>query len=172
MTGSRCSRNAFAGANMSDTDTPPTHASLRIAAMNLLARREHSRAELADKLGRKFTGQDACPELLAEVLDGLSQDGLQCDRRFAEAFLRARCNKGQGPRRIIQELNRCGVASALVSEVLAASETDWYAQARAVVIKKYGEAPPKDLREKAKRMRFLQYRGFEADQIVLALETE
>ncbi|HCO61027.1 MAG TPA: hypothetical protein DIT58_12660 [Porticoccaceae bacterium] len=170
MNESRLSRDAVAGAK-SDSDRSPTHASLRIAAMNLLARREHSRAELAEKLGRKLSGQGDYAELLNEVLDRLSEDGLQCDRRFTEAFLRSRCNKGQGPRRIIQELGRCGVESALVNEVLSNSEIDWYEQARLVAIKKYGEEPPKDMRDRARRMRFLQYRGFQADQIGQAIES-
>lgn len=168
MNDSHSSLDGNAGSR-SSADSSVTHATLRIAAMNLLARREHSRAELAEKLGRKLPGQVDYSTLIGEVLDRLSEDGLQSDRRFAEAFLRARYNKGQGPRRIIQELNRYGVASALVSDIFAASDIDWYEQARSVAKKKYGDGPPKNMREKARRMRFLQYRGFEGDQIGQAL---
>lgn len=160
------------GDNVVSADDSATRANLRIAAMNLLARREHSRAELADKLSRRLPVPGADSRLLNEVLNRLGEDGLQCDHRFAEAFLRARYNKGQGPRRIKQELIHCGVASALVSEIFAASGVDWYAHARFVAEKKYGEGPPKDMRDRARRMRFLQYRGFEADQISLALGGE
>ena len=51
---------------------------VRLKAMDYLARREHSRRELALKLARKFPDSDE----LDRVLDTLAADGLQSDRRF------------------------------------------------------------------------------------------
>ncbi len=142
--------------------------SLRLAAMNALARREHARGELARKLDSRHGGS---AEEVAQVLDRLAEEGLQSDARFAEAFSRSRYQRGQGPVRIAAELRQRGVADHLVEAGLASVEADWFELARETLIRRFGERPPADKRDKARRMRFLQYRGFDADQIRYALQT-
>jgi regulatory protein len=71
----------------------PAPAKIRSAAMDLLTGREFSRAELAKKLDNRFDGDSA----ISAVLDRLQEEGLQSDQRFAEAFLRSRIYRGQGP---------------------------------------------------------------------------
>jgi regulatory protein len=133
---------------------------VRLAAMNLLAGREHSRKELRDKLARRCSDE----VLLESVLDGLVADRLQSDQRFAESFVRSRARRGYGPYRLRQELKQRGVDTELVGDTLAAADVDWAAQAREVQVKKFGEQPPQDLKERARRARFLYQRGFDPSE--------
>jgi regulatory protein len=52
---------------------------------------------------------------------------------------------------------------------LEASDADWYELAREIRSRKFGRLKPADFKEKAKQMRFLQYRGFEPDHIQVAV---
>lgn len=137
----------------------------RKKAMDLLARREHSRGELLDKLLRAGIDRD----LAAESVARLAEEGLQDDRRYVEAFLQSRIRQGKGPVRIRLELEGKGIAPGLIDEQFAECAEDWVALARSVREKKFGPEPPPDYREKAKQMRFLQYRGFEAAEIQAAV---
>jgi len=137
----------------------------RNLAMNWLARREHSEAELRDKLAvREFE-----PEIIAKTVAELASDGLVSDERFAEAFVTARMRKGQGPVRIRAELKKRGVSAELVQLHVYDAGQDWCALAREVRGRKFGEAIPAEFREKAKQMRFLEYRGFDIEQINAAV---
>lgn len=131
--------------------------------MNILARRENSRKEVRDKLLKKF---DPDAELLNAVLDKLVADDLLSDQRFSEAFVRWRVGKGQGPVRIRMELRERGVDGDVV---LRGCGVDWFALATKVAHKRFGESPAVDLKQRARRMRFLQYRGFSSEQIRAAL---
>lgn len=133
---------------------------VRVAAMDLLARREHSLQELSAKLERRFPA-----EQVAETVQTLAAEGLQSDVRFAEAFVRQRSQRGYGPIRIRQELRQRGISDALVAETMDSCEVDWYAALEGVLERKYGGRPAEDLKEKARRQRFLLYRGFAGDQI-------
>lgn len=106
------------------------------------------------------------------MLDQLAREGLQSDRRYAETYLDSRARKGYGPVRIRQELRERGIADSLIDESLDASALDWTAVLAAVRDKKFGGAPPADFNERARQSRFLQYRGFSAEQIRRAYDTE
>ena len=136
-------------------------AQLRPAATDLLARREHSRGELRAKLSRRFADQEA----LEQQLQWLAQEGYQSDRRFCEVFVRSRSQQGQGPQRIARELRQRGVSDALVRELLWESDVDWCEQLGALYRRRFGDAPIADPKERARRVRFLQYRGFPYDLI-------
>lgn len=142
-------------------------AALRRRALDLLARREYSRAELARRLAR----QGAAPDRVAAVLDECAAQGLQSDARFAEALVASRARRGQGALRIRRELAERGVAEAVIEAALAGAGVDWCALAREVCRRKYGAEPAADWPERARRARFLGYRGFDADVIgeVLAM---
>ncbi len=137
----------------------------RRQAMNLLARREHARLELARKLDER--GYES--GLVAAVLDELENDGLLAEDRFVESFVRSRISRGQGPVRIRLELNQRGIDNP--DPAIASVPEDWSALARAVRTRRFGEAPPGSLAERARQTRFLQYRGFTAEQIRDALES-
>jgi len=145
-------------------------AAVRLAAMNLLARREYSQQELVGRLVAKFPEHDKASSTLASVLDKLVQEGLLSDARFAGAFLRSRASRGQGPYRISQELQQRGVAESLVEQAFADESFDWFELARQVAQKRFGAERPEDYQERGKRARFLQYRGFSTDQIQYALD--
>ena len=133
--------------------------------MDYLARREHGRAELLAKLEK--AGFD--PDISEDAVALLVNDGLQSDARFVETFVRSRIGQGKGPIRIRAELREHGVTGSLIDEGLANAEQDWYALAREVRLKKFGAAQPRDFKEKARQMRFLQSRGFDSDHIQSAV---
>jgi regulatory protein len=133
--------------------------------MNLLARREHSRGELREKLAvRKYS-----PEDIEAALKGLVEDGLISDERFAECFIVSRKRNGQGPVRIRMELKKRGVDSDTIRQYLDDVAHDWNALAREVRDRKFAGQAPDDFTEKARQMRFLEYRGFTSDQIKAAM---
>lgn len=146
-----------------------TLAGLRMAAMNLLARREHSAQELRNKLQQKFA-QPLPPEWLEQVLSMLAGEGLQSDARFAEAFVQMRCRQGKGPMLVGQELRQRGVAAELVASTLA--EPDWLLQAQLQRHKRFGIELPLDAKERARQQRFLQMRGFGGEHIRYAMSVE
>ena len=142
-----------------------TPAKIRIAAMDLLTGREYSRAELTTKLNKKFESHSAIEQVLVDI----SEEGLQSDKRFAEAFIRSRIYRGHGLARLRQDIRQKGVADDLVAQALEDADINWYELAKDVAQRKFGDRQAADQREKAKRMRFLQYRGFNYEQIKYAL---
>jgi len=140
--------------------------STRNKALDLLARREHSVAELQAKLlAREFD-----PESVATAIDRLVDEGLVSDDRFAAAFVASRVRKGQGPVRIRGELRQRGVADELIERHLEQVAVDWVGLACSVRDRKYGPVHAVDYHERARQGRFLQHRGFSGEQIRAALE--
>ncbi len=133
--------------------------------MDYLARREHARGELLDKL----TGFGFEPDIAEAAVARLVDDGLQSDERFVEAFVRSRIGQGKGPARIRADLREKGVTSSLIHAGLEGANQDWYALAVDVRLKKFGSDTPANFKEKARQMRFLQSRGFESDHISVAV---
>ncbi len=128
--------------------------------MDLLARREHSLAELREKLAAR----DFSPADIDAALADLSREGLADEVRFVEAFVASRIRKGQGPIRIRAELVQRGVDGEIIAQYLA-NACDWPALARDVRAKRFGASPPKDFRDRARQSRFLEYRGFTVEQV-------
>lgn len=133
--------------------------------MDLLTGREFSRRELELKLKRKF---ESCLEI-GEELDRLQRERLQSDERFTESFVRSRVIRGQGPARIRRDAREKGIEAPLFDQVLEIQDIDWYALAKDVAVRKFGSELAVDSKDRAKRMRFMQYRGFSFDQINYAL---
>ena len=137
----------------------------RKKAMDLLARREHGSVELARKLEK--AGFDG--DVAADAICALTAEGLQSDQRFVEAFVQSRISQGKGPVRIQAELAEHDISAGQIDAVLEETEQDWHALACEIRRKKFGSEQPADFKEKARQMRFLQYRGFETDQIKFAV---
>jgi regulatory protein len=133
----------------------------RKKAMDYLSRREYGREELRKKLLKAGYTDNATDEAVGQ----LESDGLQDDDRFIESFIRSRVNQGKGPVRIRSELGQRGLDSGLIGQGLDEAGEDWYLLAEAVRQQKFGDEIPKDFKEKARQMRFLQYRGFEQSHI-------
>lgn len=134
---------------------------LRQRAVKLLARREHTHAELARKLTPHGT-----PDDIETVLNELSRSGLQSDTRFADSFVRSQAGRF-GAARLRQILRTKGVSPAEIEAHVANMSNelpDEGERARSVWEKKFA-APPEDAREWARQARFLQGRGFSVEII-------
>jgi regulatory protein len=134
-------------------------------ALDLLARREHSRRELERKLGTRGFAD----ELIAPTLDALEESGELASARFTASFIRARAARGQGPVRITAELAERGIDREQAADLLRAAAIDWGAVAISVRDKRFGAPRPSEFKERARQARFLEYRGFDRGQIGRAL---
>ncbi|MDR0702236.1 MAG: recombination regulator RecX [Azoarcus sp.] len=145
-----------------------TGPSLRERALRHLARRDHSRAELARKLAPHGSAEE-----VEAVLDRMDELSLQSDARMAANWVRSHAGRF-GRARLQSELAHRGLPSELIEETLdndlVASELD---RARAVWQAKF-RAAPADAREWARQARFLHARGFSAELVraVLREKTE
>ncbi|MFA6409456.1 MAG: regulatory protein RecX [Gammaproteobacteria bacterium] len=134
---------------------------IRHVALDLLARREHSRLELK----QKFLLRDFSEEEIENILEILAKENLQSDERFAENYIRSRVSRGFGPIYIKNDLRYRGVSAEIIKESLEAQNIDWPALAKAVWQKKYGRSASKNPQDKIKQMNFLRQRGFGGEQI-------
>ena len=140
----------------------------RKKAMDFLARREYGQAELIRKLADKGYQRT----IVEQTVRQLTEENLQSDDRFAEAFVQSRINQGKGPVRIRLDLGQRGIADATIELAIEDARADWHGLADAVRTRKFGSDLPNDFKEKARQMRFLQYRGFEQDHVQAAFGGE
>ena len=149
--------------------------SLRTRALQCLARREYSRAELCAKL-LPYTQADNGFEQAVEsfgaasldaLLDDLIERGWLSDERAVNQLVYAKRSRF-GSQRIIHELRQKGIAENLISEALLALKESEFDAAQEVWHKKFG-MPPQDAKEKARQVRFLQSRGFSFEVILSML---
>ena len=133
--------------------------SLRERALGILARREHTRAELARRLGPHVEDADQ----LEALLDELERRKLLSDARYAEARVHTLSRK-YGAARIERDLRARGVSEDLIASALAGASGSEILRAHEVWRRKFG-ALPQDRSEYARQARFLQGRGFSADVI-------
>src|SRR5690606_30992907 len=87
--------------------------SLKTRALGYLARREHSRLELAKKLAPHAQ----TPEEVSSMLDTLEQRGYLSAERVVEQVIHMRQSKF-GSQRIVHELREKGIAENLIAEAL------------------------------------------------------
>jgi len=137
-------------------------AELRVRALQCLTRRDHSRAELRAKLAVHAQSE----EELTAVLDALQAERLLSDTRYASQRVAVRGTR-YGNGRLRQELRQKGVSDPDIEAALPEAG-DEGERCRAIWGKKFGR-PPQSAEERAKQMRFLQYRGFSANAIRQAL---
>ena len=127
--------------------------------------------ELKQELERKLVTAGFNADIAADEVHKLNAEGLQSDTRYAESFVQSRINQGKGPVRIREELRERGLRSADVDQAIEDAGQDWFSLAHEVRERKFGSSLPSDFPEKAKQMRFLQYRGFESEQVQVAVST-
>lgn len=155
---------------------------LRWLAFYYLSKKELSRHELKAKLIAK----DCDPQAVDDLLDEFAEKGYQSDTRCATMLVRETVRKGRGVRYLTDSLKKAGLdvkAFGGVDELIAMSDVDsvadgtildddnkgddrddeinWLKLAVEARCKKYGNTIPKDPKEKARQLRFLQYRGFD-----------
>ena len=135
---------------------------LRVRALQLLTRRDYSRAELKTRLAAHAESEDE----VDAVLDALQAERLLSDHRYATQRVAARAGR-YGNARLQQELRQRGVGDEDIAAALpeAGDEAE---RCRAIWAKKFGR-PPESAEERAKQVRFLQYRGFSGDAIRRAM---
>ena len=136
--------------------------SIRVVAMDLLSRREHSTYELTQKLKKRDFDIDA----IEAALDQLQQDNLLSDSRFIESIVNSRVNTGFGPFKILYELRQKGISTERAEDYLSGLSVEWEPLMAVQRSKKYGPDLPVDYREKMKQARFLQNRGFSPESVM------
>lgn len=129
--------------------------------LRLLARREHSRLELLNKLLVRGFDKDR----IEETLDGLIEQGWLNDHRFAENYARQRIERGFGPNRISHELRQLGIDDFDLEEAVKDAAGNWLNVLSQVYRKKYRQDDAMTLQEWSKRSRFLLQRGFSGGMI-------
>jgi regulatory protein len=143
---------------------------LRRAAMDYLARREHSFYELTQKLNKKFPESDS--DLLVEVLDTLKADNLQSDERFTESYVRYRKSRGFAYLHIRADLAGRRVSETIIGKYLIKTDEHWQISADHLAAKKLRSQEPLSFGSKVHRKlsRFLVSRGFSPAEIRKAVE--
>lgn len=136
-------------------------------ALRMLTRREHSSAELKAKLQEKGCVDEVADAVVAQ----LAAERLVSDERFVEALIAARRRRGFGPVRIRHELREKGIPAEQIDAALDASARYWLADLEQLCKRRFGPRPPGDYSERARRARFLQYRGFTTEQIARILSS-
>jgi regulatory protein len=137
---------------------------LRERAAGFVSRREHSRLELARKLGR-YTQDEA---EIGQLLDDFERRGWLSEARVVTHTVDVRRSKF-GVQRIRQELRQKGVTDAAIAAALPGVRAGDLEAARAVWRKRFG-VPPASAAERGKQVRFLQGRGFDLDTILKVIE--
>ena len=136
-------------------------AEIRDCCLRLLARREHSRRELMNKLEANGFKHD----MTQKIIDDLAEEGWQSDVRFSENFVRQRIRTGHGPVRIAYELRQRGIDDFDPDEIVVEIAGSWPDVIEQVYHKKYKSSKTITRNEWSKRTRFLQQRGFTFEMI-------
>ena len=140
---------------------------LRDRALRFLARREHSRAELARKLS--VHAEDTAE--VERVLDDFERRGWLSERRVVEQLVHARRPR-YGARRIERDLREKGISGEAVAAALADLKGGELEAAREVWRRKFGGRQPRGPADRARQVRFLQGRGFGLEVILKVIKGE
>lgn len=93
----------------------PDYRKAKTRAYNMLAARDHSRAELE----RKLLGREHAPEVVSVLLDRLEAAGLLDDERYAHQLVRAqRTQRGLSKRALAGKLREKGVPEQFAQEAI------------------------------------------------------
>ena len=138
---------------------PGFQPSLKGRALRLLSQREHSRTELE----RKLAPHEEVPGELAKALDELQARDFINDGRAIDSVVHRRSGK-LGTARVKQELAAKGLTGEAVAEAMAGLRETEFSRALAVWRKKFDRAAIEP-NERAKQIRFLMTRGFNAEVV-------
>ena len=127
--------------------------------MDFLARREHTGKEILSKLKNRVESV----ELLKAEINKLEEEGLIDNKRFAEQYIYSRSLRGYGPLRIEQELKQRGVNEDVSQPLM--HDIDWNSFAIEVLNKKTAGIFPDETKQILKKKKFMNYRGFDFNQI-------
>lgn len=118
---------------------------------------------------RKLVTKGLDESIIESTLDELEAEEVLSDRRFTEAYARVRANRGFGPKRIANELRERGVSVGLIADQIESDEYEWPKLAREVRSKKF-KTRPRSFDERARQVRFMEYRGFHHEHIRYAMD--
>lgn len=138
---------------------------LRERAMAMLARREHTRAEMTRKLGP----HSESPEQIEQLLDALVGRGWLSDTRFAESRANTLARKF-GSLKIEHDLRSRGVSVEVLEQALQRARAQELENCRAAWQRKFGVLP-QNAAERGRQMRFLAGRGFSAEAVRQVLKS-
>jgi regulatory protein len=127
-------------------------------ATRALARREHSRRSLRERLQRAGVGESELEDALAE----LERVGLLDDARFARERARVLAERGKGDAAIRFDLERSGVGAAEAEGALADLEPE--RERAEQVVSRRGAGPA--------TARLLAGRGFDEDVVAAVVARE
>ncbi len=136
----------------------PSSNEMRAFAYLLLGRREYSLQELSNRIRKKWP-QAAGIEILVSQLE---EENLVSDQRFADAFLRSRIQRHQGPLKIKAELRGRGVPDSIISDTMESQSGVWLDLAAAWLAKQHADVI--GFKDKPKYYRRLVNRGFSHNQ--------
>ena len=137
---------------------------IRDTMLRMLARREHSEAEVRQKM--QMRGFDMC--IVQTELADFQQRNWQNDIRFTEQFVRQRIARGQGEVRIRYELRMQQISDELINAAIGEQDVDWFELAKQTHDRRFGEPGSLTLKQKQQHQRLLQSKGFTSDQIQFA----
>ncbi|REH37686.1 regulatory protein [Paraperlucidibaca baekdonensis] len=148
------------------SDEPLTPEQVWNKLLTWQTRREHTQHELRAKLAMYAVDES----LIAQSLAKLCNYGLQDDQRCAAGIVRSQLLRGRGQRAISQRLQQKGLAADHPALAEQTEHVDWVAEATALLHRRFGSAPADGPKAQAKRVRFLQYRGFSLSQAIEAMK--
>ncbi|WP_068860097.1 regulatory protein RecX [Perlucidibaca aquatica] len=156
------------GFGASDNDEPIVITAQQVwnKALSLQGRREHSRTELIQKLSQFGASQ----EQIEDALSRLVEYSLQSDDRFAESLVRTQLLRGRGQRSIKQVLQQRGLDAEHPALIEQTADIDWEQRALDLLLRRFGTELSQDMKDKARYIRFLQYRGFSMGQALTAMK--
>ncbi len=136
----------------------PQRAEALAVATRALARREHSRRSLQERLLRAGVSSNEADEVVEE----LQRVGLLDDGRFAGERARVLAERGKGDAAIRLDLQRAGVEGAAIEQALASLEPERDRAHR--VVERRGASPG--------TARLLAGRGFDEDVVAALVAQE
>lgn len=142
---------------------------LRAKALGWLGRQEYYQRKLRQKLQQHQASDEQIESIIAEFT---SHNWLN-EQRYCDGFVRSRLAKGQGIMRITADGRQKGLARDCLEQALDVAAVDWFELAKITYNKRFAakglNIDGSGDKEKAKRMRFMQYRGFDMEQIRYAM---
>ena len=146
-------------------EAKPRGPTLRERALKLLARREHTRQELARKLSEHAEDPGEVERAIAEC----EARGWLSEKRVVEQAVHARRSRF-GSRRIERDLLAKGVSAEAVAAAMPQVKEGELEAAATIWRRKFGGRPPRTPAERARQARFLQGRGFELDVVMKVIK--
>ncbi len=133
-----------------------TKPDIRRKAIELLARREHTRDELRLKLERRGFSRDSIDRLLQVLI----KEKLLSSTRYIEDYIASRIRRFYGPNRIRMDLESKGLDKEEIARAVFAADVDWLENARRCYAKKYRTIASQDIKECMKRKQYLHRQGY------------